>query len=136
MERRVPESFFDERLRERVRVLLARVSPPTTDVVLCHLDAPGWSVADLGASPSAPSDPTRLPREPLLAPAPKAFADTELSLRGVAQDEKIFWEWEPAPRCSVFGWFPDEQGWDLLRGLLSTVARPLREALTYPGFRA
>ena len=137
MDRRVPESFFDERLRERARALLCRLSPPATDVVLCHLDAPGWSVADLGTSRSVePMDPKSVRRASLLASAPKAFRDDALSLKGIVQDGRIFWEWEPAPRCSVYGWFPDEGGWDLLRDLVSIVARQLRELLTYTGSHA
>jgi hypothetical protein len=132
MDKRVPEAFFDERLREQIRGLLLRISPPANDVVLCHLDAPGWAVVDLATPREQASTKTIPSQRPLLVPSPKTFHDPELGLNGLIDGRAIVWEWTPNARCSVYGTFPDPEGWDTLRKVLSSIALPLRSLLSAP----
>jgi hypothetical protein len=145
MEHRIPETFFDARLAEQVTRLLQRLSPPATEVMLCHMDAPGWRVVDLRGGDSVLHAAGSRPRNPigsmmngpvaslLVLAAPEVFVDRALSLRATLQGHRLFWEWNPVPRCSAYGWFPAERSWDELRKLVAAIASPMRSAFAYHG---
>jgi hypothetical protein len=141
MEERVPEAFFTVELASEAAVLLRKLSPPAKRVLLCHLDAPGWAIVDLD-DPSAKPKREPIPSlasvlskawsgEPLIsAPRPRQV-DHELALSATDYDDRLSWEWEPAPRCTVHGWFPRDLGWTELRRLVSSIAPEMRQLLTY-----
>jgi hypothetical protein len=137
MVQRIPERLFTPDLAAAAKSLLLRLSPPATRVVLQHLDAPGWVIVDLDGSvprsvgPRVPADiPSDWWGRPLIASMPMRYDDSELALEATEEADHLSWQWRPAARCTVHGWFPKDKGWGELRRLVSGIAVQLRELLT------
>ena len=122
---RVPESFFDAQRLTRLAQLLASLGPTATDVVLTHLDAPGWSLVDFGRGVR------RDPATRKLIESPVRYEDAEQNLHGMSCDGGIQWEWSPVPRATAYGLVRSEGDWALLRTLVAKIAPDLKAALTY-----
>jgi hypothetical protein len=66
-----------------------------------------------------------------MTPPLRKDEDDELALRLTDYGDLQYWEWEPAPRCVVHGYWPRDAAWAELRGLVFSIAPQLREVLTY-----
>jgi hypothetical protein len=146
--KRLPASFFDSLVAERLALLLRRLMPPATDLVLTHLDAPGWSIVDFSDDPLKDTEwkecaewlgsfskrrSARSPFGPIVVDEPKRYEDSELSLRGTVLRSGLLWEWIPAPRATAYGKLRAEDEWHALRDLVAKIAPDMRIVLTYSG---
>ena len=135
------EGVFDQAMIQRATEAVRQLSPPATDVVLCHLDAPGWVLVDLRPHRelssgilqglfSSPSTQEPSSKRTVISRA-TSYKDAGMALSATLGETGLFWEWEPAPRYAIYGFFPVDQGWTGLQALILRTGAALRAALPY-----
>jgi hypothetical protein len=107
------------------------LSPPATDVMLCHLDAPGWAIVALELRGPEIALAIGSGGGSVIQPAPELEVDAELALSVMAHPSALFWQWAPAPRCTVYGRLPRDTPIAELRTRIQRIAPPMKALLTY-----
>lgn len=122
---RLQPGYFDEALKNNLQHALSRLALVSRGVMLCHSDAPGWRVVEIGEPRASAPNLT----QSLVENAPLSLRDGSLELTGTVEGDGVFWQWESIPGCSVYGWGVATEDWEELRRALSLIRPDLARLL-------
>lgn len=122
--RRLPERFFDEALLLNLKAVVSTLLPPAEDVLVCHADAPGWSLVDFNPTARRRASDDGGPLGALAGSSivedHQKLADTMLGVTAIIRDSGVFWEWSPCEGLTIYGRIAGKIHWD---SLLSEMVR-------------